>query len=63
MGVIERIFRYPDGHEEREPSFETHESYGVGETLERDGIRWKAIEGRAMVGGDPNQVEVVFVPE
>jgi hypothetical protein len=32
-------------------------------TLERHGVRWKAVEGRSMVGGDPNRNEIVFDPE
>jgi hypothetical protein len=34
----------------------TDEGYGVGETCERDGTHWKAIEGRAGSG----QAETCF---
>jgi hypothetical protein len=63
VAIIECIYRYPDGHEERERPFETHESYGLGETRVRDGIRWKAVEGRSFVQGDPNRNELIFVSE
>jgi hypothetical protein len=63
MAIVECIYRYPDGHEEREPPFETNESYGVGDTRVHDGIRWTAVEGRPFVDGDPNRVELIFLPE
>jgi hypothetical protein len=63
MAKVECVFRYPDGREERIPPFETHEAYGVGEVRVHEGIRWKAVEGHPFVGGDPNRVQLVFVPE
>ena len=62
VAIIACIYRYPDGREERDPPFETHESYGVGETRVHEGIRWKAVEGH-MIDGDPNRFELIFVPE
>jgi hypothetical protein len=63
MAIVECIYRYPDGHEERERPFVANESDGVGETREHDGIRWKAVDSRTFVEGDPNRYELIFVPE
>jgi hypothetical protein len=60
---VECIYRYADGREERDPPFETHEHYGIGEVREHDGIRWSAVDSRTFVRGDPNRVELFFVPE
>jgi hypothetical protein len=63
MAIVSRVFRYPDGREERAEPFDAgHEQYGVGETCERDGIPWKAIEAHVPDPiGHPNRVEVIFV--
>ena len=31
MAIVECIYRYADGHEERDQPFEVHEHYGIGE--------------------------------
>jgi hypothetical protein len=48
MPMVRRIFRYPNGREKQDRFDSRGESYGIGETLERDRIRWKGIEGRSL---------------
>ena len=64
MAIVYPVFRYPDGREEpAEPFDGGPEHYGLGETCEHDGIRWKAVESRTPDAiDDPNRVEIIFVP-
>lgn len=62
MAIITPVFRYPDGREEPGPTFETFEHFGIGQTVEHDGIRWKAVEPRP-VEDDPNRFTIVFDPD
>jgi hypothetical protein len=59
VAIIEVIFRYPDGHEERGPTIDSVEHFGIGQTLTHKGIRWKAV-ARRMVDDDPNRFAVIF---
>ena len=63
MPVVRRIFRYPDGHDEQDRFDSGRESYGLGETTERDGFRWKGVQGRSLFGEAGLESEIVFVPE
>jgi hypothetical protein len=60
MAIDHRVFQYPDGHEERD-EIESDEHYGVGQTVNRGGIRWKAAEGGSLP--DPQHVQLIFGPD
>ena len=61
MAIVCRVFRFPDGHVERDP-IRQDEHYPVGVGEERGGVRFVARKGR-VDEHDPNRIELCFFPE
>lgn len=62
MATFLPIIRYPDGREVPGQAFSTDEHFGIGQTVEHDGRRWRAVDSR-QIGDDPNRFAVIFDPD